>query len=314
MRRTARSATGARANAVIGVIHANALVGLSYGWWMDKHNRHHAHPNDAGPGPRCGRRGAGLHPCRRPAGGAASAGRWCAIRPGFFPLLLLQAVSLHVNSVAWLARQADGRLARPAARHARRRLARHCCSCSPRCKALAFAVVHQGLLGVYLGWRSRPTTRACRSRRGATRWTSCAARSSPLATCVGGRFVDLGARRAELPDRAPPVPEHAAGEPEAGPAARAGLLRRDRSAYRECGLSRSYRQALRHLDAMGVSAPVPACSRSRADLRSNPGWLGRRSAARPARSGAAGLRSGSRPRRPGTGSPYDGGLAQGRGG
>ena len=31
--------------------------------------------------------------------------------------------------------------------------------------------------------------------------------------------------RAELPDRAPPVPEHAAAEPQAGPAARARLLR-----------------------------------------------------------------------------------------
>src|SRR5689334_20036936 len=36
----------ARANYLAGVIFANVAVGLSYGWWVDKHVRHHAHPND----------------------------------------------------------------------------------------------------------------------------------------------------------------------------------------------------------------------------------------------------------------------------
>jgi len=35
-----------RANYVAGVVLANLGVGFSYGWWVDKHNRHHAHPND----------------------------------------------------------------------------------------------------------------------------------------------------------------------------------------------------------------------------------------------------------------------------
>src|SRR4029078_11321299 len=35
-----------RANYVAGVLFANVAVGLSYGWWVDKHIRHHAHPND----------------------------------------------------------------------------------------------------------------------------------------------------------------------------------------------------------------------------------------------------------------------------
>ena len=34
-----------RANYVLGVLHGNLAIGLSYGWWVDKHNRHHAHPN-----------------------------------------------------------------------------------------------------------------------------------------------------------------------------------------------------------------------------------------------------------------------------
>ncbi|WP_211244130.1 fatty acid desaturase [Actinospica robiniae] len=33
------------------MIHANTLVGLSYGWWNEKHNRHHAHPDEPGRDP-----------------------------------------------------------------------------------------------------------------------------------------------------------------------------------------------------------------------------------------------------------------------
>ncbi|HZC39320.1 MAG TPA: fatty acid desaturase, partial [Streptosporangiaceae bacterium] len=34
-----------RGNYVLGVLHGNLGIGLSYGWWVRKHNRHHAHPN-----------------------------------------------------------------------------------------------------------------------------------------------------------------------------------------------------------------------------------------------------------------------------
>ena len=30
----------------LGLLAGNLLNGLSYGWWLDKHNAHHAHPND----------------------------------------------------------------------------------------------------------------------------------------------------------------------------------------------------------------------------------------------------------------------------
>jgi fatty acid desaturase len=36
----------ARTCTVLGLLLANLLSGLSYGWWVDKHNAHHAHPND----------------------------------------------------------------------------------------------------------------------------------------------------------------------------------------------------------------------------------------------------------------------------
>ncbi|GAB3954519.1 hypothetical protein GCM10027614_61750 [Micromonospora vulcania] len=30
---------------LVGLLAGNLAVGLSYGWWVDKHNRHHANPN-----------------------------------------------------------------------------------------------------------------------------------------------------------------------------------------------------------------------------------------------------------------------------
>src|SRR3989440_4452749 len=32
-------------NVAVGMITGNLLLGMSYGWWVDKHNRHHANPN-----------------------------------------------------------------------------------------------------------------------------------------------------------------------------------------------------------------------------------------------------------------------------
>src|SRR3954471_8497301 len=37
-----------RTNDLLGVLHGNLLIGLSFGWWVSKHNRHHANPNHEG--------------------------------------------------------------------------------------------------------------------------------------------------------------------------------------------------------------------------------------------------------------------------
>src|SRR5664279_5932518 len=40
-----------RMNDVLGLVTGDLLVGLSYGWWVDEHNRHHSHPNHEGKEP-----------------------------------------------------------------------------------------------------------------------------------------------------------------------------------------------------------------------------------------------------------------------
>jgi fatty acid desaturase len=78
---------------------AGGFVGLSHAWWLHKHNRHHAAPNQEGKDPDIG---AGVLAFTPAAVGARTGfGAWFARRQGwaFFPLLLLEGLSLHVDSL-----------------------------------------------------------------------------------------------------------------------------------------------------------------------------------------------------------------------
>src|SRR3954453_4029424 len=37
-----------RVNRGLGLLLGNLAIGLAFGWWVDKHRRHHAHPNTEG--------------------------------------------------------------------------------------------------------------------------------------------------------------------------------------------------------------------------------------------------------------------------
>jgi hypothetical protein len=71
-----------RLDGLIGRIHGNLLIGLSYGWWVAKHNRHHAHPNQIGRDPDIGGRAIAVTPgqirARRRVGGG-----WAATKRGY---------------------------------------------------------------------------------------------------------------------------------------------------------------------------------------------------------------------------------------
>lgn len=88
-----------RWNEWTGRVLSSLLVGISYGWWMNKHSRHHANPNALGKDPDIESRAVaftGEATDRRRRLGA-----WLAPRQGwlFIPLLLLEGLSLHVSSV-----------------------------------------------------------------------------------------------------------------------------------------------------------------------------------------------------------------------
>lgn len=146
-----------QANHLFGMICGNLCIGVSIGWWVGNHNRHHAHPNTEGADPDI--MGVLAH-----SGARARAGRglrrlifryqaWL-----FFPMLFLEAGSLHGASVRAVARRVTPYWAREAAllgAHAALYLSAVFFVLSP-VKAIVFLVVQQGLFGFYMGCTFAP--------------------------------------------------------------------------------------------------------------------------------------------------------------
>jgi fatty acid desaturase len=90
-----RNATRMR---LLGLVDGNLLGGMSFGWWVAKHNAHHAHPNDLviDPDVRAGVLIFDVEQAGLRHGLAAWTTRHQALL--FFPFLLGEAVNLHVAS------------------------------------------------------------------------------------------------------------------------------------------------------------------------------------------------------------------------
>ncbi|SFP87491.1 Fatty acid desaturase [Amycolatopsis arida] len=147
-----------RPSGITGRLAGNLGIGMSYGWWMDKHTRHHANPNHANPNH------ADLDPdvepdvlvwstdqARASRGLPRFLGRWQAFL--FFPLLTLEGLNLHYSSVRALFRPTMRRRGLEATLlllHVVGYLGALFLVLSPG-KALVFLAVHQGLWGVYMG-------------------------------------------------------------------------------------------------------------------------------------------------------------------
>src|SRR5690625_4753817 len=93
-----------KANDRVGLLHANLLLGMSFGWWVDKHNAHHAHTNMEDHDPDIDI--VALAFSEKDALEKRGLFRFIVKYQAFFffPLLPLQAWSLHVSSVQWLLR------------------------------------------------------------------------------------------------------------------------------------------------------------------------------------------------------------------
>ena len=146
-------------NDLVGYLTGNLLLGMSYGWWVDKHNRHHAHPNTEDKDPDIDI-GALAFTAGQARAKRSRVTRFIARhqRYLFFPLLLLEAVQLHASSIQALA-----------GRGLRHRiwetlmLGLHGASyvtvvllvLSPL-KAAVFILVQQALFGLYLGCSFAP--------------------------------------------------------------------------------------------------------------------------------------------------------------
>lgn len=130
------------------------FTGLSYGWWMRKHNRHHANPNKIGADPDIGPGVVAFTPgVVEQRSGVAG---WFARRQGrfFFPLLLLEGLALHVASIQTLVRREKLKHRWVEAVFMAVRLGGYVAALLivlPPGKAAAFFAIQMGLFGVLLG-------------------------------------------------------------------------------------------------------------------------------------------------------------------
>ena len=167
-----------RANDQVGLIHANLLVGVSFEWWVAKHNRHHTNPNHQDLDPDISITALAFTTDQATAkqGLVRLIGRHQAWL--FFPLLLLEAAHLHLASTKAILRGSgrantvEGLLL---VAHVAGYVTALALVLSPL-QALVFVVVHQGLFGLYLGCSFAPNHKGMPTSATPTSSTSCAAR------------------------------------------------------------------------------------------------------------------------------------------
>jgi fatty acid desaturase len=178
-----------RRNRLLGLIVGNALIGLSFGWWVPKHNAHHAHPNELGRDPDIGE-GVAL-----PGDGHGPVASWLARwqAPLFFPLMLLRSVGMHVLGIKRLLGRRDRASAVEASLimlHAALYLTVVLWVLSPL-KALAFIAVQQAVFSVYLGISFAPNHKGMPIIESATAAGFARRQVVTARNIRGGRFTTL---------------------------------------------------------------------------------------------------------------------------
>ncbi len=140
-------------NDVVGLVVTNLLTGFSFGWWLAKHNRHHAHPNLPGKDPDMNPGALVYTPEQVDALGPFGRIYASAQAVVLVPLLFLEAVNLHVASVRAVARRRDRAAVAEAALLAAHGLVFFVVPflvLSPL-RAVVFIALTQSLFGFYLG-------------------------------------------------------------------------------------------------------------------------------------------------------------------
>ncbi|MET8868398.1 acyl-CoA desaturase [Nonomuraea sp. NPDC004580] len=243
-RRTSRNA---------GLIVGNLAVGLSYGWWMDKHTRHHANPNHEDHDPD-------VSPdfllwSERQAEASEGLPRFIGRYQAwlFFPLLTLEGVNLKVSSFRALRRPTLKNRALEGAL-----LGGHVLTylgalllVLPLPKALLFLAVHQACYGVYLGCTFAPNHKGMPVLTAEDELDFLRKQVLTSRNVRGGHLVTtaLGGLNYQ-------IEHHLFPSMPTANLRRARPIVRDHCAslgidYAECGLLESWGQALRHLHDVG---------------------------------------------------------------
>ncbi|AQS65768.1 acyl-CoA desaturase [Streptomyces pactum] len=241
-------------NRRIGLVHGNLLLGMSYAWWNDKHNRHHANPNHIAKDPDVAA-DVLVFTSEQAATRAGLRGRLTRHQAWlFFPLTLLEGLALKLHGFRYLRRQSgrerlvEGTL-----------LIAHITgyvtlllTTMPLAHALVFAALHQALFGLHLGMAFAPNHKGMdMPDPDGQKWGHLRRQVLTSRNIRGGVLTDwfLGGLNYQIEHHLfPSMPRphlrlaqsmvkahcHDLGVP-----------------YTETGLVDSYRQALRHLHEVG---------------------------------------------------------------
>jgi len=247
-----------RANDLLGLLHGNLLVGLSYGWWVTKHNRHHANPNHEGRDPDIASGAIAFTPgdalARKAWPARAMARRQAYL---FFPLLLLEGINLHVASVRALIGGQTGRSrSKPVealllAAHVAGYVTVLLVFLTPL-QALVFLVVHQSVFGFYMGCTFAPNHKGMPILQDEDKLDYLRRQVLTSRNIRGGRFTDfvLGGLNYQIEHHLfPSMPRPSLRRAQALVRAHCG---RHGLAYHESTVLGSYGQVLRHLHAVGA--------------------------------------------------------------
>ena len=245
---------GRKASEVGGRLVGNLGIGMSYGWWMNKHTRHHANPNheeldpDVAPDILVW----STDQARAAKGLPAFVGRHQAAL--FFPLLTLEGFNLRVSSVRALRKPHMKNRGLEAAllfAHVGVYLTALFLVLSPG-MAVAFLLLHHAVFGVYLGSIFAPNHKGMPTLTGDDRPDFLRRQVLTARNVRGGPFTDvaLGGLNYQIEHHlfpSMPTPQLR----RARPLVRAyceelGLP------YHETGLVASWREALRHLRDVGA--------------------------------------------------------------
>ncbi len=240
----------------IGLIHGNLLLGMSYAWWNEKHNRHHANPNHIDKDPDVA--ADVLVFTSEQATVRTGFRRWLTRNQAwlFFPLTLLEGLALKIHSFQDLRRQPPRRRAVEALL-----LVTHAVgyvvllfSVMPPSHALLFAAIHQALFGLHLGLAFAPNHKGmAMPDTGSDRWGHLRRQVLTSRNIRGGPVTDwfLGGLNYQIEHHlfpSMPRPHLRRAQPLVRAHCRSlGIP------YAETGLLDSYRQALGHMHAVGES-------------------------------------------------------------
>jgi fatty acid desaturase len=238
----------------VGLLHANLGVGISFGWWVPKHNAHHTNPNheDLDPDVSITALAFTADQARAKHGLVRLIARHQAWL--FFPLLLLEAAHLHLASAKAVLRGSgrantvEGLLL---AAHVAGYLTALVWVLSPL-QAIAFIVVHQGLFGLYLGCAFAPNHKGMPTLTDAEELDFLRRQVLTSRNVAGSRLVDflLGGLNYQIEHHLfPNMPRP--NLRSAQPLIRA-FCHQHGLAYTEASLFDSYAQAIRHLHSVGA--------------------------------------------------------------